>query len=168
MFKKEVERLVLLGFLEVANYSEWGDPSFTQPKPKSNQVRLVSGFRNLNKELKQKPYSMKKINEMLLKVEVFQYATSFDLNMEYYHIQLSKNASNLYTIILPWEKYFFKHLPMGVANSPEIFQQKMNDLSHVFEFIRTYIYDQLILTKEYWTDHVQNLVLTLNKLKEKD
>ena len=32
--KKKVKRLVLLGVLERANESEWGDPSFTQPKPK--------------------------------------------------------------------------------------------------------------------------------------
>ena len=45
------------------------------------------------------------INKMLLKLEGFQYATSLDLNMGYYHIQLSKNASNLCEIILPWVKY---------------------------------------------------------------
>ena len=28
IFKNEVERLVLLGFLEVANDPEWGDPPF--------------------------------------------------------------------------------------------------------------------------------------------
>ena len=39
---------------------------------------------------------------MLLKLEGFQYATPIDLNMGYYHIQLSENASNLCTIILPW------------------------------------------------------------------
>ena len=44
---------------------------------------------------------MPKINVMLLKLEGFQYATSLDLNMGYYHIHLSKNASNLCTIILP-------------------------------------------------------------------
>ena len=43
---------------------------------------------------------------------------------------------------------------MGVANSTDIFQQKMNDLFHVFEFIRAYIYDILILTKGYWKDHL--------------
>ena len=64
---------------------------------------------------------------MVLKLEGFQYATSFDLNMGYYHIQLSENASNLCTIILPWEKYCYNSLLMGVANSPEMFQQKMND-----------------------------------------
>ena len=33
---KEVEHLVLLGVLKVANDSEWGAPYFDQPKPRSN------------------------------------------------------------------------------------------------------------------------------------
>ena len=49
IFKKDVERLVLLGFLEVADDLEWGDPSFAQLKPKSNQVCFTSDFRNINK-----------------------------------------------------------------------------------------------------------------------
>ena len=89
MFKKEVERLVLLEVLKVANDSEWGAPSFAQPKPKYNRVRFLSDFMNLNKKLKRKIYPMPKINEMLLKLEGFQYATSLDLSMGYYHIQLS-------------------------------------------------------------------------------
>ena len=56
---------------------------------------------------------------------------------------------------------------MGVANSPYIFQHKMNDLFHGFEFICAYIYDVLIPTKGDWTDHIHNLELTLNKLNEK-
>ena len=75
---------------------------------------------------------MPKINEMLLKFEGFQYATSLDLNNGYCHIQLSKNSSNLCMIILPWGNYQYKHLSMRVANSPDIFQQKMNDLFHGF------------------------------------
>ena len=53
---------------------------------------------------------------------------------------------------------------MGVANSPEIIQHKMNYLFHGFELIRENIDDILILTKGDWTDHEQNLELTLNKL----
>ena len=49
MFKREVEILVLLGFLDVENDSEWGGPSFAQPKPKSNQESFRSDFRKLNK-----------------------------------------------------------------------------------------------------------------------
>ena len=56
---------------------------------------------------------------------------------------------------------------MKIADSPDIFQQKINDLFHGFEFICTCIDDILILTKGYWTDHVQKLKLNLNKLNEK-
>ena len=55
---------------------------------------------------------------------------------------------------------------MGIAKSPDIFQQKMNDLFHGFELICAYIDDLLILTKRDWTYHIQKLELTLNTLKE--
>ena len=46
---------------------------------------------------------MPKTNEILLKLEGFQYDTSLDLNMGYYHIRLIKNASNLCKIIISWK-----------------------------------------------------------------
>ena len=142
--------MVLLGVFEVENYSEWGYPSSAQPKPKLNWVRFLNNFINLNKKLKQKPHPMPKINEMLLKLEGFQYASSLDLNMGwlYYHIRLSENASNLCRIILLWVKYRYKRLTIGVDNSPELFQQKTNNLFHGFKFICAYIYDILILKNE--------------------
>ena len=91
-----------MGVLEVANESEWGAPSFAEPKPKSYQVRFISDFRNINKQLKHKSYPMTNINGMLLKLEGFHYATSIDLNMGYYHTQMRKNANNLCTILLLW------------------------------------------------------------------
>ena len=60
---------------------------------------------------------MPNINEIVLILAGFQYATSLYLNMGYYHIRLIKNASNLCTIILPWGKYHFKRLPMVIASS---------------------------------------------------
>ena len=37
---------------------------------------------------------MLNINKMLLKLEGFHYATSLDLNMEFYHILLTEDSSN--------------------------------------------------------------------------
>ena len=90
-----------------------------------------------------------------------------DLNIVYYHIQISKNVSNLCRIILPWAKYFYKHLPMGFADSPEILQHRMNDLFDGFEFIRAYMDYLWVLTGVKCRDHVQNLKLALNKMKGK-
>ena len=108
---------------------------------------------------------MPNTNEMLLKLEGFQYATSIDLNMGYYHIRLRKNSSNINTIIFQWGKYCDKRSSMGVANSRKKFQHKMNDLFHGFELIRVYIDYLLILTKVYCKNHIQKLALTINKLK---
>ena len=87
--------------------------------------------------------------------------------MGYSHIRLSKNSSNLCMIIIPWVKYRYKHLPMGVANSPDLFQKRTNDLFRGFECIRAYIDDLLILTKVYCTYHILWLQLRLNKLERK-
>ena len=86
--------------------------------------------------------------------------------MGYYHIRLSEQAINLCTIILPWGKYRYKRLTMGVSNSPDIFQEKMNEMFRCFEFIRAYIDDLLIITKGYLSDHLEKLEQTLQKLKE--
>ena len=61
MFRKEVKRLVNLGVLEEANDSEWESPPFAQPKAKTNRVIFLIDLRNLNSQLKVKPYLIPKI-----------------------------------------------------------------------------------------------------------
>ena len=60
MFRKDVKIIASLGVLEEANESEWGAPSFDQPKAKTNCVRFLSDLRNLNRQLKRKSYTMHK------------------------------------------------------------------------------------------------------------
>ena len=96
---------------------------------------LLSGYRDLNGLLKRQPYPMPKMCEILLKLEAFQYTTSLDLKMGCYRLCLIEEASNICTIIIPWGKYKYKRLPMGVCNSPDIFWEKMNEMFRGFEFI---------------------------------
>ena len=165
VFKKEVERLCELGVLRKINRSKWAAPTFIQPK-KNGTVQFLSDFRELNKRIKRKPYPLPNIQDLLMKLEGFQYASSLDLNMGYYHIELSTEASKLCTIVLPWGKYKYCRLPMGVCNSPDVFQEQMNELFAGFEFVRAYIDDLLILTKEDWRDHLHKLEQVLSKLRE--
>ena len=60
-----------------------GGSYFAQPKPKTNQLCFLNEFIYLNNQLKRKPHPMPNINEILLKLEGFQYDTSLDLNMGY-------------------------------------------------------------------------------------
>ncbi len=50
---------------------------------------------------------------------------SLDLNMGYYDVVLSLLAKEMCIFVLPWGKYCYKRLPMGVADSPNIFQENV-------------------------------------------
>ena len=85
--------------------------------------------------------------------------------MGYYNIRLINQTINVFTIILPCGKYKYKHLPIGVRNSPDIFQEKMNGIFCRFDFIRAYIDDLFIITKGDWSDHLNKLQQLLQKIK---
>ena len=53
---------------------------------------------------------------------------------------------------------------MGVYNSLDILQEKMNEMFRGIEFIRAYIDDLLIFTKGDWLDHLNKLELLLKEL----
>ena len=57
--------------IPLINDSEWGTPSFDQPKPKTNRVGFLSKIYNLNMQLKCKLYPMPKIREIFLNLEGF-------------------------------------------------------------------------------------------------
>ena len=163
--RNEVARLCKLGVLERCSDSEWGAPSFIIPK-KNFTVRFLSDFRKLNSMLKRKPFPIPKIQDMLQKLEGFRFATALDLNMGYYTIRLNPDAQRLCTIVLPWGKYKYLRLPMGVSGAPDIFQEKMSSLMAGLEFVRVYLDDCLILNKTTFTDHLTKLALAFQRLSD--
>ena len=165
--KKEVKRLCELGVLERQPASEWASPSFIIPK-KDKTVRFLSDFREVNKRLVRKPFPIPKISTVLQEIEGFSYATALDLNMGYYTIRLDPDASKICTVIFPWGKYSYKRLPMGIAGSPDIFQEKMLELMESLEFVRAYLDDLLCISKLSLEDHLDKLEVVLGNFATQD
>ncbi len=129
---------------------------FTISKP-DGSLRSLTDFRELNKRIIRKPFPTPKIQEMLQKLQGYQWATSLDLNMGYYHIVLDADARKYYTTVLPWGKYEYLRLPMGLDNSPDIFQEEMSELMGNLYFIKTYLDDVLIISSGSYEDHLSKL-----------
>ena len=85
--------------------------------------------------------------------------------MSYYHIELDPESSRLCTIVHSWGKYKYLKLPMGLCNSPDIFQEKMNKLFAGFDYVRAYINHLLIITKGSFAEHHKHLDYFLEKLE---
>jgi hypothetical protein len=122
---------------------------------KDHTVRFLSDFGEVDKRLVRKPFPIPKINTVMQEIEVFFYATALDLNMGYYTIILDPDVSKICTIIFPWRKYSYKRLPMGIAGSPDIFQEKVLELMGTLEYVRAYLDDLLCISKFSLEDHLE-------------
>jgi len=86
--------------------------------------------------------------------------------MGYYHIELTPASKQLCTIVFPFGKYEYQRLPMGLCNSPDIFQERMSELFSDLEYVRAYIDDLLCMTTGTWDDHLNKLDKILARMQE--
>ena len=77
--------------------------------------------------------------------------------MGYYHIELSAKSKELCTLVTQWGKYEYQRLPMGLCNSPDIFQDNMSELFVGLDTVCAYIDDPLHVTNGSWTEHISVL-----------
>jgi hypothetical protein len=117
-------------------------------------VRTISDFRELNKWIVRRPYSIPKISTTVQKLEGFTYAMALDLNMGYYTIRLDPMAVEMRTIIFWFGKYSYLRLPMGMSGSGDIFQAEMMDLMEALEYVQAYVDDLLCITRGTLEDHL--------------
>jgi len=80
-----------------------------------------------------------------------------------YHIRLDPASKQLCAIALPFGKCEYQAIPMGLCNSPDIFQEKMSELMDGLAFVRTYIDDLLCLTEGTFSDHLEKVELVLQR-----
>ena len=74
--------------------------------------------------------------------------------MGYYHITLDSDSRKYCTLVLPWGKYEYLCLPMGLCNSPDIFQEKISELISGLKIVRVYLDDILDITSRSFEDHL--------------
>ena len=84
--------------------------------------------------------------------------------MGYYTISLDPDASKICTIIIPWGKYSYLRLPMGIADSSNIFQAKMLELMVALDYVCMYLDDLLCIPRASLDNHLQKLRQVLTTL----
>ena len=73
--------------------------------------------------------------------------------------------SELCTIILPWNKYKHRKVPIGLCNSPDIFHRKLIVLFNSLEYNRAYVDDFSIISNDNFEYHLSKGKIVLKKLK---
>ena len=72
----------------------------------------------------------------------------------------------LLTIILPFGKFQYKKMPMGLKISVDVFQREMTKLFSNLDVILIYIDDILVVTKGDFQDHLEKLQIVLERFRK--
>jgi hypothetical protein len=150
-FKRKLEHLICLGVLVPQQESKWASPSFIIPK-KDGSVCWISDLQQLNKVIKRKQYPLPIITDILQKHFGYKFFTKLGISMQYYTFEMDEESQNLCTIITPFGKYKYTHLPMGLKCSPNIAKFVMENVLTGIDAADVYI-DDVGAFASSWQDH---------------
>ena len=110
---------------------------------------------------------MPHLRELLFRCAGMTFATALDLIMGYFGIWLKEHVKDLCTIILPFGKFRYNVLPMGLKISADVFQRELSTLFDDIYMILVYIDAILKVTKGTYEEHLEIVKEALNRLQKK-
>jgi hypothetical protein len=146
--------------------SPYGAPIMFVGK-KDGSLRMVQGYRYLNKITIKNRYPLPRIDDLLDSISGMKYFTSLDLTSGYYRIRITVEDVPKTAFWTPFGLYQFKVLTFGLTNAPATFQSVMNDMlrPYVGKFVVVYLDDILIFSKTA-KEHLSHLRQVLQTLRE--
>lgn len=122
--REMVKELIDNDIAEESN-SPYASPIILVTK-KTGGYRLCVDFRALNRKTKKDYFPMPRIDDQLDVLNGNKYYTSLDLASGYYQIPIRAEFRHLTAFITPDGLYQFKKMPLGLVNSPAVFQRTIN------------------------------------------
>ena len=143
-------------------YSIWY-PRIYIPK-KEGTVGFMTYYHRLNQKLVRNPYPLPIIGNTMQQLEGFQFAAASDLTMGGCSIRLFPASLDMATIFTEFGIFGYNFLPMGMCASGDIFQAKVYEIIGDIEGVKTYIDDILILRKDCFKKHIEQLRIIFGRL----
>ena len=117
--------------------------------PKKNEaVQIISDFRKLIKIIQRSPWPMPTIQDMCHQCGGMTFSIALDLIMSHYIMNVREDTSKYLVIILPWWKYVYMKMSMGLNISADVFRRELSRLFQNMPFVLVCIDDLLIIPKE--------------------
>ena len=70
-------------------------------------------------------------------------------------MNIKKSMQKYLVIIIPWGKYVYLKMPMGLDIPADVYRWELSRLFQGITFVPVYINDILIITKETFEQHIE-------------
>ena len=161
--KKDMQMIIKehisLGLI-VPGVSTYSSPGFlvrNHGEIKRGKPRLVINYQGINKILEFDSYYIPSREYLIDCIKGAKVFSKFDCKSVFYQIKMENESKKFTAFSTPQGQYIWNVLPMGLANAPQIFQRKMDNLfKDYFEFMFVHIDDILIASKNM-KEHIKHL-----------
>eukprot|EP00957_Ditylum_brightwellii_P012499 944871-Ditylum_brightwellii.AAC.1 len=89
---------------------------------------------------------------------------ALDLVMAYYCMGLLKKSKEILVVIVPWGKFSYQVLPMGVSVATDICQERMSRILLGIECVSVYMDDIIIIGSGTLAEHLKDVKKVLTRL----
>jgi putative transposase len=148
------------------SYSSWNSPVLMIPKPKGG-LRMCVDYRQLNAASETDSYPMPRIDEILDSLGKAVIFSKIDLRWGFFNIELREEDKAKTAFSLRSGHYEWNVLPMGLKNSPAIFQRIMTEVlrPYIGKFVHVFV-DDILIYSENPTQHYKHLELVVKAIAE--
>lgn len=161
--KKSVNEFLDEGIIQYST-SPYNSPTIMVPK-KDGGYRLVVDFRKLNQHVVTDPHPLPRINQILEELGEAKFFTALDLLSGFYNLEIRPEDRKKTAFSTIDGHYEFLRLPMGLKNSPSVFQRLMNVVLSGTLGKYAYIYiDDIIVYSKSADEHLNHLGTILDRV----
>nr|XP_055076811.1 uncharacterized protein K02A2.6-like [Misgurnus anguillicaudatus] len=161
----ELDRLEAEGILSKVDWSPWATPVVPVAK-KDGTVRLCGDFKvSINPELQVEQYPLPRIEDIFASLSGGQLFSKIDLAEAYLQMEIEEDSKVFLTINTHKGLYRYNRLVFGVASAPAIWQRAMDQVLQGCPSTQCYL-DDIIVTGESDSSHLENLAQVLKRLEE--
>ena len=161
--KEHLEKLLKNGHVVPSN-SSYGSPIIPIIK-RNGDVRIAIDYRALNKKTIPRRYPIPHQDDLIQKVKGSSIFTVLDLKQGYYNIPVRKSDQEKTAFIVPWGKFEWPYMPLGLVGAPFTFGEVMAFIFKDFDFVVCFYDDMLIFSKNI-SEHFVHFRKVLDRLAE--
>ena len=159
--KEEINKLLSNDFIEHSD-SQYASPIVPIVK-KNGSVKIAIDYRLLNKKTVPRPYPIPHPDDLFNKVKGSKVFSVLDLQNGYFHIPVKQSDRHKTAFILPFGKFQWKRLALGLIGAPYTFCGAMFEIFSDMPYVVVY-FDDILIFSNTVEEHLSHLKEVFDRL----
>jgi len=163
--RKELERMEDAGII-VKSKSPYACGIVVVPKKNTDEVRVCTDARPINKHTPLDPYPMPKIEEILQSCGKAKWFSKLDAAKGYWQVPMDPRDQHKTAFITHCGHFEYTVMPFGLKNAPATYTRLMDAVLNglLGKFVINYL-DDAVIYSETWEEHLEHLKEVLYRFR---